>query len=282
MDHPRISDLVFTLISPDGTRYLLMQNRGGTSTNGAGATIYTTNNIANFSNSGTTNASTNFVSVSQTSGTLPISWNFYTIPDEMTVYNNTNGNYGPANLLFDTGMVSGTGQTNLPFTTTSGLAIIMNQFGNTNGANGDAWTYTAGGVQTNFYYLTFTDDTNITTPPIPSPMIPIKFAPTPFVPGGSAASGNLVVNGSFEAPVTAAGRLIRKHDQTRLTGWTIGSGQYRLWLTITRQSLLADAAGNQSIDLDGNTPGAFIRTSRPWPDRLTPCVSPMRAIPDRG
>src|SRR5665213_2445042 len=39
VDHPRISDLVFHLIAPDGTRYLLMENRGGTTTNGAGATI---------------------------------------------------------------------------------------------------------------------------------------------------------------------------------------------------------------------------------------------------
>lgn len=36
VQHPRISDLVFHLISPDGTRVLLMENRGGTSTNGAG------------------------------------------------------------------------------------------------------------------------------------------------------------------------------------------------------------------------------------------------------
>ena len=37
VDHPRISDLVFHLISPDGTRVLLMENRGGTSTNGCGS-----------------------------------------------------------------------------------------------------------------------------------------------------------------------------------------------------------------------------------------------------
>ncbi|HEY5298986.1 MAG TPA: S8 family serine peptidase [Verrucomicrobiae bacterium] len=43
VDHPRISDLVFHLIAPDGTRYLLMENRGGASTNGAGVTIITTN-----------------------------------------------------------------------------------------------------------------------------------------------------------------------------------------------------------------------------------------------
>jgi subtilisin-like proprotein convertase family protein len=194
VDHPRISDLVFTLISPDGTRYLLMQNRGGTSTNGAGATTYTTNDIANYTASGTTNSVTNFVAVSAASGILPITWNFFQIPDEMTVYNNTNGNYGPANLLFDTGMTNGTGQVNLAFNTTSGgLAIIMNQFGNTNGVNGDAWTYTAGGVTSNYYYLTFTDDTNIITPPIIPPMIPIKFAPTPFVPGYSIVTNFSIV-----------------------------------------------------------------------------------------
>ena len=38
-----------------------------------------------------------------------------------------------------------------------------------------AWTYTAGGVLTNYYYLMFTEDTNLTT-------TPIKFAPPPFVP----------------------------------------------------------------------------------------------------
>jgi len=39
INHPRISDLVFHLISPDGTRILLMENRGGTDTNGAGMTV---------------------------------------------------------------------------------------------------------------------------------------------------------------------------------------------------------------------------------------------------
>ena len=38
-----MSDLVFHLISPDGTRYLLMENRGGTTTNGMGVTLTATN-----------------------------------------------------------------------------------------------------------------------------------------------------------------------------------------------------------------------------------------------
>ncbi len=40
---PRISDLTLTLISPDGTRVLLFENRGGLSTNGLGTFSTTTN-----------------------------------------------------------------------------------------------------------------------------------------------------------------------------------------------------------------------------------------------
>jgi len=191
VDHPRISDLVFHLISPDGTRYLLMENRGGTSTNGCGATIITTN-IVNVPSSGSSSPSTNFINVGGVSGTLNIAYNFYTVPDQMTVYASTNAtDFNSGTLLLDTGMIPGSGQINLPFNTASGfLTIIMNQFGNTNGpVGGDLWTYTAGGVQTNYLYLAFTENTNLTT-------TPIKFAPPPFVP---ATSSGLVWADSFEA-----------------------------------------------------------------------------------
>ena len=45
VQHPRISDLVFHLISPDGTRVLLMENRGGTTADGAGGASSLTTNI---------------------------------------------------------------------------------------------------------------------------------------------------------------------------------------------------------------------------------------------
>jgi subtilisin-like proprotein convertase family protein len=195
VQHPRISDLVFYLISPDGTRDLLMENRGGASTNGAGLTIIITN-LVNLSANGNSSPSTNTFNVGETSGTLPITYNFYTVPDEMTVYYGTNAT--PANLLLDTGFTNNpplsgyttnnAGTNTFPETlmvnfgptngvTSTYLTIIMNQFGNAAGTNGDDWTYTAGGTRTNFYYLTFTDDTNLTT-------TPIKFAPPPFVPVG--------------------------------------------------------------------------------------------------
>ena len=50
VQHPRISDLVFHLISPDGTRVLLMENRGGTDPNGAGGVGTVATNIALASN----------------------------------------------------------------------------------------------------------------------------------------------------------------------------------------------------------------------------------------
>jgi subtilisin-like proprotein convertase family protein len=46
VQHPRISDLVFHLIGPDGTRELLMENRGGTNSNGAGGVATVVTNVA--------------------------------------------------------------------------------------------------------------------------------------------------------------------------------------------------------------------------------------------
>ncbi|MEI9863680.1 MAG: hypothetical protein WDN00_03805 [Limisphaerales bacterium] len=42
-------------------------------------------------------------------------------------------------------------------------------------ATSTIWNYLIHSVQTNYYYLTLTQNTNLTT-------TPIKFAPTPFVP----------------------------------------------------------------------------------------------------
>ncbi len=103
----------------------------------------------------------------------------------MTVYASTNAtDFSIGNAIYDSTVINGTATVNIPFTTASGyLTIIMNQF-STNAAGSDQWTYSAGGVQTNFYYLVLTQDTNLTT-------TPIKFAPPPFVP---VAVTNFVVH----------------------------------------------------------------------------------------
>ena len=198
VDHPRISDLVFHLISPDGSRYLLMENRGADSTNGCGLTVITTNVFyANPSGNGA--PTTNYFNLGMTQGTLPITYNFYEHSDEMTVYygNNPATFYvGSPDFILDTGFTNNPPATggygpfgtnaipqkitvNYPSATATNkstyLTIIMNQFGNPFGLSGTRWTYTAGGVFTNYEYLTFTEDTNLTT-------TPIKFAPVPLVP----------------------------------------------------------------------------------------------------
>jgi subtilisin-like proprotein convertase family protein len=111
VNHPRISDLTFTLVSPTGQRILLMENRGGYTTNGAGNT-FTYTNVVNSTATGGAAADTNYLAVSPLGGTVPITYNFYTVPDEMTVYAGTNSNNffvpPPANpdFLYDTGFTN--------------------------------------------------------------------------------------------------------------------------------------------------------------------------------
>ena len=188
IDHPRVSDLAVTLVSPRGTRVLLVENRGGLDTNGFGSTIIDTN-IFNVTANGTALPNTNFINIGKTSGTFPITYNFYTEQDQMTVYYGTN--VTPANLILDTGFTNNPpvipgdlfpGSNTIPQTvivsfpppgvpaTNTYLTIVINQFGNTNQT---AWTYTAGSFQTNFNYFTLTEYTNKTT-------TPIKFVPPPF------------------------------------------------------------------------------------------------------
>ena len=174
VDHPRVSDLVFHLISPDGTRVLLVENRGGTTTNGMGVTLATTNSIVQpQTSSGGPNATTNVINTGQTSGTLTVQYNF-SLPDEMLVLDQS------GNTQFDSGEVSGSGMFNIPYTNAP-LTIIMNPNGNSAGS-GDLWDYTVDATGPSYEYLVLTEDTNKTT-------TPIKFAaPTPFVRGKFGAN----------------------------------------------------------------------------------------------
>ena len=191
VDHSRISDLVFHLINPAGDRFLLMENRGGDTTNGCGTTTITTNIYTASTNAITAQPDTNVLTLPNTSGSIPVTYNFYTEPDQMMIYYGTNA--VSTNLICDTGFISnpslGAGAQNtapVTFTlnygptngiTSSNITIVMNQFQSTNRL--DAWTYTVGGIFTNYQYLCFTEDTNLAT-------IPIKFAPVPFTPSGSS------------------------------------------------------------------------------------------------
>ncbi|HTV43288.1 MAG TPA: LamG-like jellyroll fold domain-containing protein [Candidatus Sulfotelmatobacter sp.] len=186
VQYPRISDLAFTLISPQGQRILLMENRGGPTTTNAGGVFYITNSIGTTTANGSFEAQTNTYNVQNNAGSLSVSFNAYTIPDQLTIYYgndpstfNTNG--ANSTLLFNSGMIGaelgGNGITNFTVNfgpgTSTYVTFIVNQFGNTNGTGGDAWTYTINGTFPSYNYLTFTDDTNLTD-------TAIKFAIPPF------------------------------------------------------------------------------------------------------
>ena len=202
VDHPRISDLVFHLISPDGTRYLMMENRGGNSTAGCGATAVSTNVIP-ISHNGGAEAVTNTFDTGTNSGSITINYNMYTLPDRMVVYDGST-------LLWDSGYVSFTGTKTLAYSGSPIITIIMNPGGNTNYPT-TAWTYTVDASVATYYYLSFTEDTNLTT-------TPIKFAPPPFVP--DTTTTNFFADGFEQA---TAGDYT--NGQTFGKGWTVISNQ---------------------------------------------------------
>ena len=256
VDHPRISDLVFTLVDPDGNRYLLMENRGGQSTNGCGANIITTN-VFNASANGNGLPTTNVFNVGKSYGTIPITYNFYTVPDQMMVYygtDPTNFYLGSPYQVTNTGFIynppiggGGGAQNTQPLTftvsfpppgvptNTTYLTVVMDQFGNWNngGANSTAWTYSIGTVTTNFVYLAFTEDTNLTT-------TPIKFAPPPFVPQTNLTPVLVENFDSYPAGTnTPAASFIG--------GWTVLLGQVEIVTNPPANS------GTNSLQMDDGT-----------------------------
>ncbi len=166
VDHPRISDLVFHLISPDGTRVLLVENRGGTSTNGCGSSYNATNTTA--SAAGGPGSYTNTFNTGYTSGTLAIDYTFYNVQNEMEVY------YEGAP-IGDTGLVIGSGVLSVSYGpgTSTQVEIVINPANNLDPSI--SWAYAANETVSQYSYLVLTENTNLTT-------TPIKFAPPPFIP----------------------------------------------------------------------------------------------------
>ena len=191
IDHPRVSDLVLHLISPDGTRMLLDENRGATTPNGMGYNLSVTN-IVPVTSSGDWHAQTNVIDTGQNSGTISITWDFLQQPDWMHVYYD-------GNLLLDTGVARGTGSTNLTYGPGNStlITIVMNQGDNTNEL-GTAWSYTVGSVMANYVYATFTENTNET-------ITPIKFAIPPFTVPNYIGTNTALTNQIFYQPEDSQG-----------------------------------------------------------------------------
>lgn len=229
VNHPRVSDLAFTLISPRGTRVLLMENRGLTNGAGIGTSFSFTNIVpVGVSNAGP-QAVTNVIPTGHNSGNLRIDYDFFVVHDRMTVYYENN-------LLLDTGFINGSGTFNVSFGPglSTDVTVVMNEGGNP--SNTTAYVYTVSDIGKVHNYLTFTEDTNRTT-------TPIKFLAPPFVPPPAAPpvliSGFEVAAGDFVAPVV-------------MDGWNVTSNQ----VTVVDDASLA-ASGTRSLALAA---GSITRT----------------------
>lgn len=244
VDHPRVSDLAFTLVAPDGTRVLLMENRGRTNDAGIGSSIYITNVVPR-SASGGAAPDTNVVDTGVTSGSLTVDYNFFCVPDRMTVYYE-------GNLILDTGYINngcpaassvpGRFTVNYGPGTSTQVVFVMNESGNTNATT--QWEYTVSSVQTNHTYLIFTEDTRRTT-------TPIKFATPPFATGGP--TGPVTVTLSTFDPAAPGDYAV----PALVDGWTVNAGQVSVVndpTTAISSNFLALANGTISRTLP-TTPG---------------------------
>jgi len=224
IDHPRVSDLVLHLISPDGTRMLLDENRGASAPNGMGYNLFATN-IIPVTSSGDWHAQTNTIDTGQSSGSISINWNFFDIPDWMHVY------YG-GNLIMDTGLVGGTGSTNLNYGpgTSTVLTIVMNEGGNTNAMGDTAWDFTVGSTTANYVYATFTENTNET-------ITPMKFAIPPFTVPNYIGTNTALTNQIFYQPEDLPG-LERFTDTSSFGQWKLEVWDNRVGATNPQPVLL--------------------------------------------
>jgi len=229
VDHQRISDLVFHLISPDGSRYLLMENRGAYTTNGAGVSYYTTNTIP-VNHTGNDLANTNIIDTGETQGTITLDYDVFELPDTIDVYYNGVDIYTnyPA-YVFPYPDISGT--TNISFGPgpSTDVTVIINAGNNTNFPS-TAWKYAVTSTQAKYAYLTFTEDTNLTT-------TPIKFAPPPFIPAPSTPTNLFADSFETNAPgVYTNGQTFGGFENI----WTVTTNS----ITIVSNSANADVGTN--------------------------------------
>lgn len=181
IEHPRVSDLAITLISPRGTRVLLSENRGYDSTNGFGADLVTTN-IVPVDSGGGFEAYTNIVDTGLTEGSFSIGWEFYRIPDQIRIYYE-------GQIIFDTGLTNGSGFTNLTYGPGSSTLLLITVNEGDNPDPGTLWEYVLTSTRRQAAYAVFTENTNRTT-------LPIKFAIPPFAP---APTNRVIVAEDFDS-----------------------------------------------------------------------------------
>jgi len=173
-EHARASDLVFHLISPQGTRVLLAENRGGASPDGYGATLVKTN-LASRSSRGGQEEDRQVIDTGVRQGTLRVDYQFYVQPDRMKVY------YDNA-VIYNTGLTNGSRSFAVSYGpgNDTEIVIVVNEGGGDQPST--QWRYDAEVVSRREFYTVFTEQTNLAN-------LPIKFASGPFTNSAGALIG---------------------------------------------------------------------------------------------
>jgi len=259
MDHPRVSDLALTLISPRGTRVLLTENRGMTDNQGMGSTLSFTNVVPVVVTNGGSLAVTNVIPTGSPAGSLTIDYDFLNVPDRMTVY------YENVRLL-DTGFISGNGQTNVTYGpgTATDVVIVMNEGGNTNSTT--QYSYTVSDIGVTHNYLTFTENTNRT-------LTPIKFAPPPFVnpviPLAFLSGFEPAVARDYVSPEVVDGWDVLSSNRVSVLGDPLlahtGVKSLALLTGTIRRTLATSAGGTYRLDFAYRSPPKMGNPLNWWP-----------------
>jgi subtilisin family serine protease/subtilisin-like proprotein convertase family protein len=243
IEHPRVSDLVLHLISPQGTRLMLAENRGGPDGANYGFGSLQTNTPPS-QDAGTALTSTNVIGPVDTEGILQVEYQFFGLEDRMTVY------YGNT-LIFDSGLISGAGTFSVDYGpgASTNIVIVMNEGTNPNSST--RWTYTAK-IVSGYFFTTFTDNTNFAR-------VPIKFAVPPFTNfnyfGTNFLTTATAVADGFEDPRRTPRPFA---PPAVVSGWEVLSGQATLRGTEARNPplLMPPFEGVRFLEAQaGVTPG---------------------------
>jgi subtilisin family serine protease/subtilisin-like proprotein convertase family protein len=249
LDHPRASDLVLSLVNPQGERVLLSENRGGSMAKGYGMEMVTTTTTP-VSYDGGAEAVTNVFDTGLTAGSVTIDYFFYSYPDTMHVYYEED-------LLFKSGLVSGHNSVVVDYgpSLSSLITIVMNQGGNIQ--SNTAWHYTVTSTRVTPIFLTFSEDRNVAT-------IPMKFASAPFT------NVTYTIPGS---PASAGIYYLPEEPLTRFAG-TSAKGEWKLEIRDTRSGALVPAGALAGWTMDlvldrSRSQPILLHPDSPWTNVLT-------------